>query len=293
MARNLSFIDYVKEAFSRRVKVPLLGALPANPMALGIFAVLGLANPGFWFLGAAAEIAYLGAMASSTRFQKLVQGERLLQAQREWDGKVGQSVDRLPAAAQKRYRELLGECRRILGLSDTLATDSLGSFRDLRAKSLNQLLWIFLRLLTSREIIRENIRQVGPESLEKEIAGLDARLEALDQEQDPALAKSLERTREIQQKRLDNRTQAKADLQVIEAELQRIERQVQLIREETAVSGKPELLSQRLDAVTSSMGETNRWMDRHSDFFNSLAAGDAETRALADLPRLPEALESE
>lgn len=36
-------------------------------MALAVFGVLGLANPGFWFLG----VGYLGLLSSSSRFQKL------------------------------------------------------------------------------------------------------------------------------------------------------------------------------------------------------------------------------
>ena len=53
-----------------------------------------------------------------------------------------------------------------------------------------------------------------------------------------------------------------------------------------AVSGRPELLSARLDAVTATMAETLRWMDEHAVFFGSLAADD-ETSAAAALPTLP------
>ena len=52
----LSFSDYIAAAFHRRVRVPLLGALPANKMGLAAVVVAGLANPGFWLLGAALEI---------------------------------------------------------------------------------------------------------------------------------------------------------------------------------------------------------------------------------------------
>ena len=86
--RPLGYFDYVKKAFWRKVDVRGLGALPLNPMALAAFAVLGMANPGFWLLGAAYEVAYLALRSSSARFQKLIDGERLLAAQEGWEDRV-------------------------------------------------------------------------------------------------------------------------------------------------------------------------------------------------------------
>ena len=144
----LGFGDYLKEAFHRRVKVPLLGQLPVNYMALGAFAVLGLANPGFWFLGAAGEVAYLFATASSSRFQKLIQGEKLLEAQAGWEEKLQQNLGSLSEDGRHRYFALLGQCRRILGLAESSTANSLGGIRDLKADSLNQMLGILLRLVS-------------------------------------------------------------------------------------------------------------------------------------------------
>ncbi len=287
----LTFWDYVKEAFTRGVPLPLLGSMPVNQLALATVAVLGLANPGFWFLGAAAELAYLVSVAGSARFQKLVQGERLLAAQHGWEEGIHRAVERLSKESRARYRALLGQCRLILGISETLDADSLGNFRDLRARSLNQLLAIFLRLLTSREVTEESLKNVHPGSLEKEIRQLEERLAQVDAEKDAALARSLQGTLDIQKKRLENLGRARASLEVIDAELRRIEQQVELIREETAVSGRPEALTSRLDAVTSTMDETSRWMDENAEVFGALAGEEASP--LADLPQLPTVAEGE
>jgi len=293
LSEPLTYWDYVRAAFKRRWPVPGLGHLPLHQLALAAFAVLGIANPGFLLLGAAAEIGYLGWLSGSPRFQKLVRGERLAQVQESWEEKIERAVDRLDPRSRERYRELLGECRKILGLSGEVDADSLGSFRDLRAKSLNQLLSIYLRLLTSREILRRNLEHLDRKKLESEIQGLEDRLGNLDPEGDAALRRSLEGTLEIQKRRLENWQRAVSSREVMEAELQRIERQVELLREEAAVSGGPEALSTRLDAVTSTMAETTRWMDQHADLFQELSTGTEETEALADLPRLPEAEEAE
>ena len=75
---SLGYLDYLKAAFRWRARIPGLGRMPINAMGLAAFAVLGLANPGFWFLGAAAEVVYLLWLSSSDRFQNLVDGERLV-----------------------------------------------------------------------------------------------------------------------------------------------------------------------------------------------------------------------
>jgi hypothetical protein len=283
---QLTYWDYVKEAFSRKVTLPLLGKMPINHMALGVIAVLGIANPGFWFLGAAAEVLFVALLSSNARFQKLVQGERLLAAQEAWEEKIRRAVERLSPDSHERYQRLLSRYRTTLGVSETLESETVGGLRDMKARNLNQLLAIFLRLLTSREVIAENLRNLDRVSLEREIARLEERLAAVDPEGDVALTRSLQGTVEIQRKRLENLARAEASLQVIDAELLRIEQQAELIREESAVSGKPELLSLRLDTVSSVMSDTTRWMDEHADLLGEL--GEGEEVDLVELPRLPE-----
>jgi hypothetical protein len=290
MPDQLGYRDYLQRAFTRKVHIPLLGSMPVVQLGLAAFAALGIANPGFWALGGALGGIFVFLRASSARFQKLIQGEMLLQAQESWSEKLHHAVGRLRPDSQERYRKLLGQCRRILGISATLENDSLGSFRDMRGRSLNQLLWIFLRLLTSREVIQANIRDADRSRLERDVVRLEQRLA----EANPAspLGRSLHGTLEIQRRRLENLGRAGESLAVIEAELERIEQQAELIREEAAVTGKPEDLSMRLDAVTSTMSETSRWMDEHASFFDSLT-GDPGFNPVAELPSMPPEVEEE
>jgi len=289
---RLSYWDYVREAFKRRWPVPGMGHLPLNQLGLATVAVLGIANPGFWLLGAAAEVGYLAWLSGNTRFQNLVRAERMERVQESWEDKIHLAVDRLDPRSRDRYRELLRQCRSILGISHDLETDSLGTMRDLRAQNLNQLLSIYLRLLTSREVLRRNLEHLDRKRLEREIEDLEGRLEGLDPEVDSALRRSFQGNLDIQRKRLDNLERSQATRQVMEAELQRIENQVELLREEAAVSGSPEALSTRLDAVTSTMEETSRWMDQHADLFEDVS-GEGAGAPLADLPRLGDLEEPE
>jgi hypothetical protein len=279
---QLGYFDYVKAAFRHRYRIPLLGKMPLNPMALAALAVLGIANPGFWFLGAALEIGYLGFLSSHPSFQKLVQGELLLDRQHGFEGSVQSALAALTPVSRVRYGRLLGECGRILGIATAGGQGEEGTLSDLRAGGLNQLLWLFLRLLTSREMIGSNLGQVDREEVEAEIEQVRERLEKA--EKDSALGRSLQATHDIQQKRLENLDKARTSLEVIDAELERIEQQVSLIREESAVSGGPEFISARLDAVTNTIGETSKWMEQNAEILGSFGGEEPD---LAGLPRLP------
>ncbi len=285
---QLGYLDYLKLAFHRRLHVPGMGQMPLNYIGLGAFLLGGLLSgplaPGVWLLGIACEVIYLYWVSTSPRFHKLIRGERQLETKAEQGQKAHAAVERLSPPSQYQYRKLLDQCRSILGISETLEGDSLGSIRDMRTQSLNQLLNLYLRLLTSREVIEATLANLDFEVLANEVAGLQERV---DSAEGSALKRSLQATLEIQRKRLENHTEASSTLEVIGAELTRISQQVELIREEAAVSGKAELISTRLDAVTSNMSETSRWMDEHAEFFGTLESSDAMS-GLPDLPPLEE-----
>ncbi len=156
--------------------------------------------------------------------------------------------------------------------------------RALRGSGLNQLLWIFLRLLNSREVLNDNLASVNRDKIEAEVHKLEKRLAAAGD--DAALARSLQGTLDIRKKRLENLDAAERSRKVIDAELERIEQQVVLIREESAVKGKAEILSDRLESVTSALNETNSWMEQNAEIFGRLGA-DPIGSAPADLPELP------
>jgi hypothetical protein len=281
--KPFGYWDYVKAAFRHPHPIPLLGRMPVNQMGLLAFGLLGFVNPGFWLLGAAAELSYLGLLSTNQRFQRLVKGEQLVANQRGAEEVVTATLARLTPDAQARYRRLLAECARILGIAPAARQSETGTLEDLRAGSLNSLLALFLRLLVSQQLIRQNLAQVDPRTLEAEIEELKARHAAA--AAGSPLARSLEATLDIQGKRLANLERARSSLEVIDAELERIEQQVRLIREESAVSGGPELLSARLDAVTQTLAETSRWMDQNAELFGAIA-GDELGAGGPLLPRL-------
>jgi hypothetical protein len=279
---KLSYWDFVKEAFLRPFRSRALGALPLTQMLLVSFGLAGLFNPGFWLLGLAFLVSLVGGRSASARFQKLIEAERLAQRSHGADDRMQLVYSRLSSTSQRRYRDLVVLCREILGLA-AVPGDKV---TDFRAGNLNQLLFLFLRLLSSREGIEDTLTRVDRRQLEGDIESLRQRIAGVP-DADGALARSLKATLEIQEKRLANLDAASANLAVIDSELERIEQQVRLVREESAISGRPEALSARLDAVSSTLSETSRWMDQHSDLLTDLATSDLDTTSVPDVPRLP------
>jgi hypothetical protein len=284
-----SYWDFVKAAFWRPVRSRVLGAMPLTQMLLAAFGLAGLVNPGFWLLGLAAVVAFVGGRSSSARFQKLLAAERLAARAQSADDRMQQAYERLGPASQSRYGALVVLCREILGLA--VPTSESHRVTDFRAGNLNQLLWLFLRLLSSREGIQDTLASVDRKQLEQGIESLRGRLAGVS-DAEGALARSLRATLEIQEKRLANLDAATESFAVIDAELERIEQQVRLVREESAVVSGPEALSSRLDAVSATLSETSRWMDQHADLFTDLASSELDAARPPSLPRTPATEES-
>jgi hypothetical protein len=281
----MSYWEYVKAAFWKPVRTRVFGAMPLTKMLLASFGLAGFFNPGFWLLGLATIVAFVGSRSASGRFQKLVEAERLAARAGTAEDRMKAAYGRLEPASQSRYRALVLVCREILGLG--ARADDAG-FTDFRAGNLNQLLSLFLRLLGSREAITDTLARVDRRQLGAGIENLKARLAGAGDPEGP-LARSLKATLEIQEKRLANLETATNNLAVVDAELERIEQQVRLVREESAVSRSPEALSARLDAVSRTLGETSRFLDQHAEIFADLSLSDLETAgSVPPIPIAPE-----
>lgn len=283
MSANLGFGDYLKAAFRWKTKIPGLGAMPLNAIGLGAFAVAGIANPGFLLLGVALELAYLVSRASSERFQKLVQAEMKMAERLTFEEQLSLDLSRLSPRSRDRYHRLLDLCRRAVANSEALGDAQVESLKASRNARINQLLQIFVRLLISEELLEDTLHRVDEKGLKSEIGDLERRLAETSAES--PLYRSINGTLEIQKKRLENFGKADENHQVVQAELERIEQNVVLISEEAAIGGRTIALSDRLEAVTSALSETNRWMEQNADIFSSLESDSAPVPTA--LPGMP------
>lgn len=264
---------YMRAAFFWKVDVRGLGNMPLNLFLVAVFAVLGLMNPGFWLIGAAVEVGFLLLLAGHERFQNLVDALDAAKPQGRDRGpsrtdpvaafeRQARLIASLDPAARGRYQAVAQICSEVLKGTEGSAS---GAGDLLQSGGLGQLLWIFLKLLASRQKVTAILSQTSRAAIEADVAAAQARLSGID-ETSP-VARSLKATLEIQQKRLDNLMRAEESLKVTDAELDRIEKQAALIREEVNVSGDPQFLSVRLDGIMDSLSGTTKWMSEHEELF--------------------------
>ncbi len=271
--------DYIHDAFNAR---PIGMFIPPNWVGLGIFALLGLVNPGFWVIGIGLELAYLGVLATNPRFQRLVAATRQWETRRQWQSKVDELVRMLGVEAQQRYRALEVRCKAILEQQAHLSVVSTGL--DAQGEGLGRLLWVYLRLLLTRQAIDRIVRESASpredaDRIGERITNLQSRLkeESLGEE----LRKSLSGQIEILQQRLEKRREAKEKTAFLDAELIRIEEQVELVREQAVLSTDSESVSQRIDQITTNLGGTTQWISEQQKIYGAVEDLMAEPPSLS------------
>lgn len=267
--RKPGFSDYLAEAFNAGLNIKGMGEIPVNKLfILGVF-ILGFSNPGFWFLGIALEFIYLWFLSTNPRFQKYVMGKQLNELQESRSQKVNELIASLTPENHSRLKRLNANLAEINKLMRWNLDESASFMNQSRQQTLKQLPSIFLKLLKTRQLIEESLQRTKASEISNEIKKLEKQMSAPDIS--PAIEKSLRSNIEIHQKRLDNLSIAKENEMLVEMELQRIENQLHLVREEIALDGSPEGLSSSIDRVNNALGETQDWINNHSDFLRKLS----------------------
>lgn len=265
MAAKPGFFNYVTAAFNAR---PIGMFVAPNWIGLATFGLLGLTNPGFWVLGAGLELGYLLTLATNKRFQQTVSAVPVAASRAEWNQRIQKVLAKLEPEDRRIYDALAARCRSIIDLQLHGASEPPQGI-DAQAESLGRLSWMFLRLLLARRTISSVLGGTHND------ADLQRKIAALERQQGQAglsdeLARSLSGQLEILRQRLQQRTDGDRKLAYIEAELERIQQQVELIREQAALSSDPELLSQRIDEITATLGSTGQWIRDQQKIYGAM-----------------------
>ena len=242
---------------------PLGTPVPTNFFALAAFGLLGaVVSPGFWVLGAGLEIAYLAWLANNRRFRAT------LDAHSDADD-----------PAERRYRHLLdglsGERRARQQALEQRASDIIALLQAdptmrTHTDSIEQLVWLHLRMLSAGQAISQVVATAGEESerLQQQEDQIDARLAQPDL--DSELRRSLQQQKQVIDARQSAHLVAARRKERIHAELARIDQQVALIREQALLSGDERRIGSSLDALTSAFNEADRWLDSQRDLLGAL-----------------------
>jgi hypothetical protein len=255
MASKPGFLDYVAAAFNAR---PLGMFVAPNWVGLAAFGLLGIANPGFWVLGAGLELGYLLTLATNARFQRAVASRPVAAARAEWNARIDRLRSRLDREDRDRFAALSQRCASIIDLQTHGGVETPQGI-EAQADSLGRLSWMFLRLLVARGMILRIVEEG------EDVVLLDRRRAALakqlrDDDLLPDLRRSIQGQLEILEQRIGQRAEGEKKLTYIDAELSRIEEQVELIREQAALSTDPEILSQRIDQIAATLGGTGQFI---------------------------------
>ncbi len=256
----MSELRYWWKAFVAR---PIGMPIPPNFFGLAAFALMGVfLSPGFWALGIGVEMAYLAGLSSNKRFRAVVDGDSA--KANPIDQRYAGFLNQLDSAQQQRQRHIEARSREIfatLGSSPMLQT---------HVTSLEQLVWLHLRLLVARQAIAGVVATATAEhtKLEAQEAQIVARLEK--PEVSPELRRSLEQQKAVIDQRQEAHSSAGRRLEYVQAELERIDQQIALIREQALLVTDDEQIGSSLDALAASFNEANHWLNSQRDLLSSL-----------------------
>jgi len=216
------------------------------------------------------ELAYLYFMAMNPRFQRFVGGLKLAGVRQQWQEKVQSLISQLGLEDQQRYRVLERRCQTILEQQQT--GDAPLELKT-QGEGLGRLLWIYLRLLLTRQSIAKVLKEST--AGESDRTSVDARIKSLeakvkDTTLGEELRKSLSGQIEILQQRLEKQKEARDKLAFLEAELTRIQEQAELIREQAVLSTNPEVVSQHIDQIAATLGGTTQWIHEQQQIYGTV-----------------------
>jgi hypothetical protein len=257
---------YLKAAFLVGVQVPALGRLPVNALAAAGFLILGFGHPGFWFLGLAAEATIVPALAFSKRFQNVVDAEQRQLSSGDSQAKRSSLVQLLPAEYKKRLADLERKCDKVIEVYRNAQAEEF--LIDTNRDALENLKWVYLKLLIARYHLLTAGTDDSPEVLARKIEALQADLN--NSQDTTALRQSKAATLDILKRRITNIQRREESLEEVESDLTRVEAQVDLILDNAAMQGKPQTISTDLELA--------------SDLVSGGMFGDAES-TVADLDR--------
>lgn len=255
--------NYIKAAFNAR---PIGMFVPPNWIGLAGVGLAGAALgpallPGVLLVGTGLELAYLFGLSTNRRFQRFVDGSARLEQRQDWQAKLHAMVAQLDPEDRERYTNLQRRCYTVIeqqrqnGETPELA---------MQGEGLSKLLWIYLRLLRTRQsllrIVRESIdlERGRGEPLDRRLKRLDVEVKSPSLSND--LRRSLEGQLEILQQRMEKRRETRDKLAFLDAELVRIEEQVELLREQAVMSSTPHAVSERIDHIAATLGDTQQWI---------------------------------
>jgi hypothetical protein len=258
MGQPANFLDYVKAAFLWHWHL----------LALGAGVVFGLLSgqPDVVLpLIAAAELTYLGVAASNRRLQKVV-AARLAAPVAEPGTQQAAQLQKIRAALcpedVERFEALRSRCLELHALAEQLrgASETGGEvLTQLRTDSLDRLLWVFLKLLYSKDALDRFLHGTDRNGLLREKAQSEKTLDVAKKAgRSEELLRSLQDKLDTVNQRLANLDRAGESRDLIAAEVDRIEQKISAIGEMSVGTRSATDISAQVDSIAAGVSVTQQ-----------------------------------
>ena len=251
--------DYVKEAFLFRWNLLLLlgGAAAAamTPMADVLLPLV-----------AAGELAYLTGLISMPRFRAAIdakvhgQSGTVVPPPLPQISPVVPMLQSLPLEARKRFERLHQRSldMRAIAAGVRGGGHAANDGESIRTPGLDRLLWLFLRLLTSKAALDRFLLTINASEISSSLEQLRNSLASAQEDKDERVIRSLQDSIAMAELRLDNHSRAQKNAQFVVIELDRIEQKVHALAEMAVNSQDPDFLSRQVDSAAESMRQTEK-----------------------------------
>lgn len=251
--------DYLKEAFFFRWNLLFfLGGLAGA--AIGPLPDVTLP------LLFAGELAYLTALTSLPRFRAAIDA-RVHAAQRTTPAAATTApslvvmLAGLPGELRKRFEQLHARCVEMrhlaVGVRGASGRDA-GSAEEIRTPGLDRLLWLFLRLLMSKNALDRFLKTMSIDEINTRLDQLRKDVTGAQKAGDERIVRSLQDSIAMAELRLDNYERAKKNAQFVTIELDRMESKIQALAEMAVNRQDPDLISSQVDSAAESMRQTEK-----------------------------------
>ncbi len=287
MPNKGGFFKYVKHAFL--VNWNLLAVAAGAALAV----ISGQPDVVIPFV-AAGELAYLAGLASHPKFQSAIDAQEHKSLKLQQSAKTSEKaqiiLQSLSDEDRERFRHLRSLCNQLRTISQgvkgqTSSDDSI--IDDLQMGSINRLLWIYLKLLYSKNALEKFFATIDEDEIKNSITKAQNRLDALgpeDESEPPGKSKkrkSLQDTLETSKARLANYKRAQDNHDFIELELDRLYTKISGLGEMSINRQDPNFITQEVDAVSASVEQTEKAMGE-LDFLTGLGAHDEDAPELLE-----------
>jgi hypothetical protein len=232
---------------------------------IATFAVLtGPAAVAWVPLVAAAELSYLGFLGLNPRFQNVLRGRELVEADKGSKLDPMEQMRKMQSFLvredQERFDALQKRCRDLLNLRRHMDSQSVGSGdAKFRAESLDRLLWLFLKLLHQRSGLERFLSSSNRASMEWELSSVEDQLKKLKEKDQAAGGAEGRITASVQENaatirgRLENYDKAAENREIVAADLAKTEQQIIHICEVGMTMRDSAGLSAQIDGISASL----------------------------------------